>query len=218
MKRNILVLYFIFIPFLCAIAQGKFCKHQSNNSLTPAERVYGLSKFWSTANSHFVFMDKVDSVVWDSIYQVVLNESITCNSDWEYYKLVEKLSAVLNDGHTGIFNLGFDPYTTDSIKPTDFFFPLRYHLFEEGVFIFREIENKIVLSQVSKSIEDELPLATELLEVNNLPIEEYIEKYTLPYVSQSTPHVRRSESIQLITRGICGEKLDLKFKKKMAPL
>ncbi len=39
---------------------------QIPNTLTPADKVYGLSKFWQEVNYNFGYLNKVDRTMWDS--------------------------------------------------------------------------------------------------------------------------------------------------------
>ena len=42
------------------------------NTLTPAEKVYGLSRFWQEVNYNFVYLYKVDRQAWDSAYKALI--------------------------------------------------------------------------------------------------------------------------------------------------
>jgi Periplasmic protease len=181
--------------------------------LTPEEKAYGLSKFWSEARYNFVFMEKVGTSAWDSIYSAMLPEAINTKNDWEYYKLLKRFSAILNDGHTGIMKPGVKLTQMEADTPDAVFLPERDGLFLEGNMRVGEIGGKVAVLFVNKNLAKKIPVLSEVLEVNHIPVEQYIAEYTMPYISQSADHIRRTMSILEINRGLYGDKLHLLLKK-----
>lgn len=208
--KKLLLLSTLLLTYIICVSQDY---PKPSNVLTPEEKVYGLSRFWSEARYNFVFMEKIGVPAWDSTYYAMLPQAIGTKNDWEYYKLLQRFSAVLNDGHTGIIRFGtrLDQTEPDSIGAV--FFPERNGLFLEGNMRIGEIGGKIVVTLVNKNLAKKIPIFSEVLEVNHIPVEQYITKYTMPYVSQSTDHIRRRVSIAEINRGLYGDKLYLQLKK-----
>ena len=75
---------------------------QLPNTLTNADKVYGLSKFWQEVNYNFVYLNKVDRHVWDSTYIAMIDEVQHTTNDYDYYRLLKRFCASLEDGHTNI--------------------------------------------------------------------------------------------------------------------
>lgn len=193
----------------------------STNLLTPDEKVFGLSKFWQEVNYNFVYLDKIDRKVWDSTYLALIPIARETKNDWEYYKVLRKFCAVLNDGHTYITRPPIDMDQTGPKAPNEVYVPQRDCLFKDGYLMLSDIDGKIIVTVVNKNLGATIPMCSEVLKVNGLPVEQYITEYTRPYVSNSTEHIRRYQSVRNITNGVYGEHLSLTIKKpdgKMADI
>lgn len=117
----------------------------------------------------------------------------------------------MNDGHTGVYRPAIELSQTKDKGDGETYLPERNSLFEEGQLQFTEIENKIVVSIISNNLAEKLPLGSILLEVNNIPVEEYMREYIYPYISQSAEHIKRIYAVNSITRGrLYGDKLSIK--------
>ena len=98
-RSNILKYCILFIAFMTG---GKGYA-QLPNTLSPADKVYGLSKFWQEVNYNFVYLNKVNRNEWDSTYKVLITRVQQTTNDYEYYRLLQKFCALLKDGHTNIY-------------------------------------------------------------------------------------------------------------------
>jgi hypothetical protein len=182
--------------------------------LTPEQKVYGLSKFWQEVNYNFVYLEKVDRRAWDSTYLALIPAVQKTTDDWEYYRLLQRFCAMLNDGHTGIYRPAITLTQTSVEREGEVFLPERNGLFKEGRVYIEEIDDKIYVSQVNKSLSPTLPVGSVVERVNGLPVEQYIKECTLPYVSESTDYMRRRRSVWNIVRGLrYGEHLSLGVRK-----
>lgn len=76
---------------------------QVPNTLTAADKVYGLSKFWQEVNYNFIYLDKVDRAQWDSTYKTLITVVQQTENDYQYYRLLQKFCAMLKDGHTNVY-------------------------------------------------------------------------------------------------------------------
>jgi hypothetical protein len=45
---------------------------QIANTISPADKVLGLSKFWQEVNYNFVYLDKINRSSWDSAYKAMI--------------------------------------------------------------------------------------------------------------------------------------------------
>lgn len=59
---------------LILLITGLSLQAQMPNTLSPQQKVYGLSKFWQEVNYNFVFYNRVDRKEWDSLYQAMIME------------------------------------------------------------------------------------------------------------------------------------------------
>lgn len=174
---------------------------QLPNNLSAADKVYGLSKFWQEVNYNFVYLNKIDRNLWDAYYRQLIAEVQATPNDYEYYRLLQKFCAQLNDGHTNIY---FPPSVDSLVYMADFG---EYRLFLD------DIEGKAVVVGINLSKKDELPVGTEILSVNDVPSQTYREEQVKPYISSSTDYIRARLSAMLMLYSPVGTTYTLKLKK-----
>ena len=177
-----------------------FLSAQTNN-LSKADKIYGLSKFWQEVNYNFVYLNKVDRPKWDSTYKALLATIPETKNDFEYYKELQKFCALLKDGHTNVFM----PATKD--------FELMNTMFGDYRFFIENIEGKAVIVRVNLSKKDEIPLGSEIIEVNGKLTNKYIAEDVAPYISSSTDYVLNDLSRSKLLQGRDGDKFIVKIRK-----
>ncbi|AKD02350.1 S41 family peptidase [Pontibacter korlensis] len=191
MKKLLLSL----LVLLTTVAQA-----QISNTLTPADKVYGLSKFWQEVNYNFVYLDKVDRTKWDNAYREAITKVQQTKNDYEYYRELQKFCALLNDGHTNIYF----PKKIQEKLHNDMFGKYRIFL--------SNIDNRAIVTKTNLSIKDEVPVGSEIVEVNGLPTVEYLKQFVLPYVSSSTDYVLMDIAIRYMFAGPEGEQYNIKYR------
>lgn len=172
---------------------------QIPNTLTPSDKVYGLSKFWQEVNYNFIYLDKVDRTMWDNRYKELITTVQNTNNDYEYYRELQKFCALLKDGHTNV-------YFPKSIEPMTVMFG-DYKLFTKN------IEGKAVIVRTNLSKKDEIPIGSEIIEVNGKPTQKFIDDNVSPYISSSTDYVLQDWSTSNLLKGLEGETFIIKIKK-----
>lgn len=191
MKETIFLILFIFSNLIYG---------QIPNELSNEEKIYGLSKFWQEVNYNFVYLSKVDKIEWNSMYKSYIKEVQETKNDYEYFRLVQKFCAYLKDGHTNVY---FPKVIQDSIFNTNFG---NYKLFLSN------IEGKAIITRINKSKKNEIPIGTEIIEVNGIETSKYLKDYVLPYISSSTDFIREDWGIERMLEGYVGTSYDLKMK------
>jgi len=174
---------------------------QVPNTLTPAEKVYGLSKFWQEVNYNFVYLNRVDQLKWDSAYVSLIDKVQRTENDYEYYRLMKQFCAMLKDGHT---NIDFPENIQSKLLKTMFG---DYRIFIEN------IEHKAIITHINPSKKDIIPPGSEIIAVNNLPVKEYLAQFVSPYISASTNHVLEDMATVDMLQGFEGGQYHLKLKK-----
>lgn len=173
---------------------------QMPNTLKPAQKVYGLSKFWQEVNYNFVYLNKVDRKAWDSLYTAMIPVVQNTANDYEYYHELDRFCAFLNDGHTNIF---YPPSVNNMLQTTMFG---KYRLFLEN------IEDKAIITHINPAIKEEVPVGSEVIEVNGLSTASYLNKNIKPYIASSTTYVRDDNAIYNLLRGTIGQSFTVKIK------
>lgn len=114
--------------------------------------------------------------------------------------MLQKFCAFLKDGHT---NIWFPKQIQDNIYNTNFG---DYRLFLSN------INGKAIITRVNKSKKDEIPIGTEIVGVNGLDTETYLNTNVLPYISSSTDFILEDWGIESMLEGYVGTSYDLKLK------
>lgn len=130
--------------------------------------LYGLGQLWSGARHNFVFMDSV-SVNWDSLYIAMMPQMIKAGDDRQALQLLQKMAASLHDGHTYVFGLNKSTCAA----------PISTKRIEGHVYI------DAVLS--SHLQEQGIRRGQEIIAINGMPVDEYVNKFIMPYACSSTP-------------------------------
>lgn len=144
--------------------------------LSEAERVAGLSLFWSEARAAFAHFDHVPQLDWNRTYLDFLPRVIAARDTATYYEVLMRFAALLQDGHTGI-----DP--PEALA--DHFFarpPLRTALVQDRV---------LVTDVASPMLERQgIRVGDELVRIDGEEVKTYAARRVAPYVSSSTPQDR----------------------------
>ena len=173
--HQLLLLLFFSLP------AGLFAQYDLEHNLSDAEKLYGLSKFWSEATYNFAFFDQTD-VNWDSAYQAFVPRVLATPNTFEYYRELKRFCALLQDGHT-------DVWAPDT-------------LFQESVFIrviFERREGKIVVANVAAADAGQVPIGSVLLQVDGKPAENFFLEEVMPFISGSTEHERWNDALRRFT-------------------
>lgn len=143
----------------------------AKSSLTEAERIYGLSKVWSEAKYNFVFMDKV-KVDWDSLYQATIPAALQAGDIKNYYDVLRKFIAHLQDGHTSVW------YPSSYYKQEFAYAPLRTDIIQGKVFITGLLNDTLKQQGIEPGF--------EILKINGVDVHEHVKRNLMPYEGAST--------------------------------
>ena len=174
---------------------------QLPNTLTPADKVYGLSKFWQEVNYNFVYLNKVNRANWDKTYRELITTVQKTENDYQYYRELQKFCALLNDGHTNVYfpqKREFEQMTT---------------MFGDYRFFIENIDGKAIIVRTNLSKKDEIPVGSEVIEVNGKPTKDYLKENVTPYISSSTDYVLEDMGIGKLLTGLEDDKFQVKIKK-----
>lgn len=134
------------------------------------------------ATYNFVYMNKIDKKAWDAEYQKLLGTITQTKNDYEYYRELQRFCAMLHDGHTNVF-------LPDDIEPMR-------TMFGDYRFFIEEIDGKAIITRVNKSKAKEVPPGSEVVAVNGLTTQQYIDKFVKPYIESSTGHILQSNAVR----------------------
>jgi len=195
LEENIMKKILLFLHLVMA----SYFYGQIPNTLSSADKIYGLSKFWQEVNYNFVYLEKVDREMWDNKYRALISTISNTKNDYEYYRELQKFCALLNDGHTNVF-------FPDGIEQMNTMFG-EYRIFIENV------DEKAIIVRTNLSKKEEIPFGSEIIEVNNKKTSQFISEDVKPFISSSTDYVKHNESYSTLLKGMEGETFKIKIKK-----
>lgn len=174
---------------------------QLPNTLTPSDKVFGLSKFWQEVNYNFAYLDQVDREKWNNAYKALIDKVQQTENDYQYYRELQKFCALLKDGHTNVF------------LPQGEAYEMMNTMFGEYRLFIENIAGKAIIVRTNLSKKNDIPFGSEIIEVNGKSTEEYIQQEVSPYISSSTDHILQDISIQTLLMGFEGDQYQVKIKK-----
>ena len=152
------------------------------------DRIYALSNIWKEMSYNFAFPEKVlDHINADSLYRAYLPKVESQMDDYDFYKLLSSYFAYFNEAHTRA-------YISDSLIDNPPLFAIN-------------LEGKIIVDNISKELEKEIPIGSEIIKINNIPINNYITDSVAIYVSASTSHWKRNKSVLELFNGRLGSSI-----------
>ena len=175
-------------------------KSQIPNTISNTDKVYGLSKFWQEVNYNFVYLNKTDRNQWDNDYKSLIDEVQKTDNDYEYYRLLQRLCATLKDGHT---NVNF-PDTIQNILFNTYFGEYRLFL--------TNVDNKAIVTRTNLSKKDDIPVGTEVVKVNGVRTNTYLEQEVIPYISSSTDYILKDFAVSRMFQAPIGTSFDITFR------
>lgn len=141
--------------------------------LSEAQRVAGLSLFWSEARYNFAYFDHVPKLDWNQTYLDFLPKVIAAKNLHDYYDVLMRLAPLLKDSHTNI-------YPPKSIQDQFYARPgVRTALVQDRV-----VATGIDDPRITK---EGLHAGDEILSIDGEEVHQYAREHVEPYMSSSTP-------------------------------
>lgn len=193
MKKKIVWILLIIVLVSASIVPAE---NKPFPKLTDTEKLYGLSYFWMEATYNFAYFHQVPDLNWDSAYQAFIPQVMADDNIYDYYRTLQKFAALLKDGHTSV---GFPKYVFDSIS-----FP-KIQL--------NEFDHIPTVINVDSSLEQDIPIGSQIISVNGMPYEEYLSTEVFPYIASSTDHVLWDSGVKTMLRGWINTDVTIKLRK-----
>jgi len=173
----------------------KYSVHLTNkfeNTLSNDEKLYALSLFWSEAKYNFAFFDKL-KFDWDSLYTAYIPKVLNTKNDFEFYRQMSLFAFSLKDLHTGTYYDNESDYTS--------YFPLTAKYFDNDLYIVSSY-NSVKLP----------PVRSKILKINDLPVEEYLQKEIIPVInSDFEPTVKNISASKLFGSDLITKKMKITY-------
>ena len=98
-------LYTLILLVVIISTRSAFAQVDTVANLSNADKLYGLSKFWSETSYNFAYFDHA-KINWDSTYRAYIPKVLATKNTWEYYLVMARFCALLKDGHTILISQG----------------------------------------------------------------------------------------------------------------
>ncbi len=159
------------------------------NSISYEDKMYYLSLLWSEVKYNFVNIDKINFDI-DSLYMSYLLKIKNTDNDYKYYQLLKSFLASFNDGHTEVYDGG------------------QFYIFRDYVgVVFKDVGEKIILSLINKNTGlDSSLVGAELIKVNDIDIDKYLQDTIFPYISASTKQHKFMQAVYKLHSGFSTSK------------
>ena len=170
-KRKIIILaiFMLSCPCLTTIITAQ------DNMPSREKRIYDLSLIWKEMQYNFVYSEIFQQTNIDSLYLDYLPKVEQATSLYEYFRVLSSFMAHFNEGHTRIYSTE----RPDTKPPLD-------------VIGFGE---KIIVSNIAKSVAEKIPIGSEILKVDDIPTVEFLKDSIYPYIAATNPHWKFNKSI-----------------------
>lgn len=162
-------------------------------------KIAGLGKLWMEVKINFPHFAGVADLDWDKTYLDFIPKVRATASTYEYYRVLQRMCALLRDGHTEVFL----PKPLAERMEADL--PLRIDLIENRVFVTRVESKTLELNGITAGL--------EILRVDGVPVHEYAETKRLPYIASNSPqHVAVKLYSYGLLSGVQARPVDVEFR------
>lgn len=163
--------------------------------LSEAERIAGLSLFWSEVKYNFAHFNNVPGLDWDRAYLDFLPRVIAARDTRAYYEVLMRFAPLLHDGHTNI-------YPPKELQPRFYARPpLRTAL----------IGGKVLVTFVGSGLlaKQGIRVGDEITAIDGIEVKRYARERVAPYESSSTP---QDMAVRMYTYGLLAGDKDAPLK------
>ncbi|MDR2836094.1 MAG: hypothetical protein LBV69_07880 [Bacteroidales bacterium] len=153
-----------------------------SQNISREEKIYGLSKLWSEITYNYPYYEHIP-FDFDSLYVDYTTKVINSESDYEYYRLLQRFVCSLHEGHTAVV---FPTGISKKIKQFQLWcyrVNNKIYVIRSGSYTNESIINRTNFSDFFSNVEevDEIPIGSEVLTVNSIPIHNFIDSVIFPY-------------------------------------
>jgi len=142
-------------------------------NISDAEKLAGLSELWTQAKYGFGNFWHVPQLNWDQSYREFIPQVLATHSTDEYYRVLTRFYALLQDGHSKVYAPGMLNGKYGRL-------PLRTRLIEGHLLVIGAGDPEL----------DGIRPGDEIVSINGEPALHWAERNIAPYVSASTPQDR----------------------------
>lgn len=157
---------------------------------TPEDRVYILSTVWRNVRDNFAFPQHFEQANPDSLYRVFLPKVMNAESEQAFILLMTEFLAKFGDGHTRFF-----ADTPTASVPIQFI----------------GLDNKVYVKNVGKQYTKKIPVGSQLIKIDGVPVIDFLESNVFPYVAAPNDDWKFRKSLDTFLNGEVDTEVSLEF-------
>ena len=167
----------VVVVICCVFCVANSFAASNGQTLTKEDRIFGLVTVYQVAKQHFAYFEQVPNLNWDKTFKEFLPSVGKEQNLLDYYRKLQRFTALLEDGHTQV-------YLPNEVKRHTDNLPIILGYVEEQWVVIERWPTPEIL-------EEDIPSGTVLLEIDGVDTNEYIQKKIFPYVAHGTIQGKR---------------------------
>lgn len=148
---------------------------------TTSERIYIFSSVWKDVCKNFAFPERFKEVDPDSLYKEYIPKVLHAESEQHFSNLMAEFLASFHDGHT--------KFNDNNIK--------RYKV----PVVFTWVKDQLFVTNVPTALKQEIPIGSQIVEVEGKPLMDYLRKQVYPIVPASNENWRKRKALDFFLTG-----------------
>lgn len=176
MRSAVLFVYIILLLAQIGVSAAEGPDPMKDEVITREQRAFGLVTIYANASQHFPYFDQLPNLDWDKAFMEYLPQVEKPQSLHEYYLVLRRFIALLEDGHTSVY---FPP----SVQPNLGRLPLRFEILEGKWVVTERIPNPEVLAE-------DIPPGTILESIEGMPPGKYYAEKFFPYIGNPRKQIK----------------------------
>ncbi len=168
MRSVVVLLGIVLLLVQIGVSAAEAPDPMKDEVITREQRAFGLVTIYANAKQHFPYFDQLPNLDWDKAFMEYLPQVERKQSLHEYYLVLRRFIALLEDGHTSV-------YFPASVQPNLGRLPLRFEIIERKWVITERIPNPEVLAE-------DIPPGTILESIEGMPPGKYYAEKFFPYI------------------------------------
>ena len=162
-------------PFCCFAAEDP--DPLKDDVITREERVLGLATVHAAVKQHFAYLERLTEASWDKAFLEYLPQVEKKQSLYDYYRVLQRFIALLEDGHTSVY---FPPAVQSQLDRL----PIRLDVVE-GKWV---VADRVPTQEI---IKEDIPPGSVLESIEGMSPDKYFADKFYPYIPAGREQAKR---------------------------